>query len=572
MKQKTTILWRICLIFFALVIPWSVLSFCLLQSANHRIEQTTERMVLQSRQNVLEHFREQLMNTYNTALLSDALERATYLSTLHSYLTDYERTQAANQIFESLTLLNTMGEFVSGARVYIQPLHKIYNNSGSPNGSVQSLSDEAFDRIAEMTDRSISLCVDDSRLLLLLKNAKTDPSCILEVELSRYDLLHYIKGSLEFPRESQFSLQFQDGSVELNSTVDGGLLRSAREAAKDTSSLAKFRHGRTTYQVYCYHCNVFGFTYYEFFPKSLLLRPVQMSTVLTMVFVALSVVVVILFFVESVKLIHRPLQNLTNSFAALRKGDFTVQAQSPETADFAYLYDSFNHMAKELETLISQNYQQKILLQKATLRQLQAQINPHFLYNSFFLLQRVISSGDTEQAEQIAQGLGSYFRYITRQNSDTVLLKDETEHAKIYADIQSIRFSQRIDVQFDPLPEQCANMCVPKLFLQPLIENAFKYGLENKLSGGILRVTCQMDAPNILTICVEDNGETLSDAQLDALSQKIQAVETQSSVEELSGILNIARRLQIYCQCANCFSLDRSPLGGMRVTIRLIQN
>lgn len=572
MKQRTTVLWRICLIFFALVIPWSVLSFCLLKSAYNKIDEATERMVVQSRQNVLEDFETQLVNTYTTALLSDTLERATYLSTLRDYLTDYERAQAAEQIFESLTLLNTMGEFVDGARVYMQPLHTIYNNEGSLSGCVQPLSDGEFKRIAEMASSTISLPVDGNRILLLLKNAKTNPSCIMEVELSHYALHHYLKNALEFTDESQFSLEFQDSGVILRNTADTALLSAAQKAADVNNSLAEFSYGHTVYYVYSYYSNVFNFTYYELFPKYLLLKPVQLSSVLTMAFALLSVIVMILFFAESVKLIHRPLQNLANSFAALRKGDFTVRAESPETADFVYLYDSFNHMARELETLVFQNYHQKILLQKAELRQLQAQINPHFLYNSFFLLQRVISSGDTEQAEQIARELGIYFRYITKQNSDTVLLENEVEHAKIYADIQSIRFSQRIDVEFGSLPQQYADLQVPKLFLQPLIENAFKYGLENKISGGILRVTYQVAKSGNLVICVEDNGEELSDDHLDALIQQIQVAEAQGSADELSGIMNIARRLRIFYQSADCIILDRSPLGGMRVTIQLGQN
>lgn len=567
MKQRGTVLWRISLIFFALVIPWSVLSFCLLQSANQNIQHSAERTLLQSRENALENFEDRLANIYTTALLCNAMERATYLSTLNEYLTAYEYAQAVDQIFESLTLLNTMGEFLDGTRIYIRSLKTIYNNEGSLNGSVQPLADGEFARLEAMASHTVSLTVDGDRLLMLLKNARVEPTCILEAELSRYDLYHYLKSNLQYT-DSLFFLQFQDSDISVSNTSQGQLLDEAMAAAEE-NAVAGFSCQYEDYYVYSFRSDVFNCTYYEYFPQSHLVQPVQLSGMLTLIYALLSVVVTILFFVESVKLIHRPLQNLTGSFAALRKGDFSVRAQSPETPDFAYLYDSFNHMAQELDMLVSQNYQQKILLQKAELRQLQAQINPHFLYNSFFLLQRVISSGDTEQAEQIARELGIYFRYITKQNTDTVLLKNEAEHAKIYADIQAIRFSQRIRVEFEDLPEQFAHMWVPKLFLQPLIENAFKYALENKLSGGILRVSYQTDHPGRLTIAVEDNGDTLSQELIASLMEQIRRLDTQNANKELSGILNIARRLQLHYQTPDSVTICRSDLGGMKVLVRL---
>ncbi len=574
MKQSTTVLRRICIVFFALVIPWSVLSSCLLYSSNKRIEETTEQMVYQNRKNVLVNLEEQLTNTYTAAILSDTFERAVYLSTRNNYLTEYERAQAVDQIFESLTLINIMGEFVINTRVYVQPMHTVYSNEGSRYGSVQSLSDLDFNRLTEKTQDTVSLSTDDGKLRLLIRNAKSSPSSILDLELSSYSISKYLKEAVEFSNNSQFILQFPNSDVTIQNGINTELLEAAMKAKdqKVENELIEFSFQRVEYYAYVYHSKLFSFDYYEIFEKSMMLQPLQQSVHLTFVFAAFSILVMILFFYESYKLIHRPLQNLTNSFAALRQGDFSVRARSPETADFLYLYNGFNQMADELQTLISQNYQQKVLLQKAELRQLQAQINPHFLYNSFFLLQRVISSGDTDQAEEIAQKLGQYFRYITKQNSETVLLADEVEHARMYADIQAIRFSKRIKVSFELLPEHFSNIQVPKLFLQPLIENAFKYGLENKVSGAILRVSYQVVTPDLLIIRIEDNGDELTDAQLERLSQQIAAVESRKPSDEMSGMLNIARRLQIYYQSNDCFQLERSDFGGLGITLYLRRN
>ena len=120
------------------------------------------------------------------------------------------------------------------------------------------------------------------------------------------------------------------------------------------------------------------------------------------------------------------------------------------------------------------------MIQRAELKQLQSQINPHFLFNSYFLLHRLIKSRNFERAVEISKNMGTYFQFITRNASDTVSLLREYEHAEIYADIQSLRFEGRIAVEVEPLPLCCQSIMVPRLIIQPSIENAFAHRLENK--------------------------------------------------------------------------------------------
>lgn len=132
-----------------------------------------------------------------------------------------------------------------------------------------------------------------------------------------------------------------------------------------------------------------------------------------------------------------------------------------------------NDMEDRLSRLIEEVYVQKNLTQKAQLKQLQAQINPHFLYNSFFTLSRRIKRQDYDNAEEFARHLGNYFKYLTRDGSDFIALRQEVEHAKSYATIQQARFSSRVRVCFEQLPDSCSGLMVPRLILQPLLENSF---------------------------------------------------------------------------------------------------
>lgn len=223
-------------------------------------------------------------------------------------------------------------------------------------------------------------------------------------------------------------------------------------------------------------------------------------------------------------------------------------------------------MTEHLDSLINEVYLQKLLLQKAEFKQLQAQINPHFLYNSFFMLQRTIKSDMKEEAIDISNKLGLYFKYITRTQSEIVSLQDEYGFAKIYADIQSKRFEGRISTQFDDLPANCAFLPVPSLFLQPVIENAYNHGLEDKCSDGLLQISFQ-EADNGLFIFVEDNGENLSDDDLKNLNQTLEALHTDQKPQEITGIYNISQRLLLYSKKQSFLTVTRSNLGGLKVII-----
>jgi len=220
--------------------------------------------------------------------------------------------------------------------------------------------------------------------------------------------------------------------------------------------------------------------------------------------------------------------------------------------------------------LIVHDYSQSMLLQQANFRQLQAQINPHFLYNSYFMLFRMIKSGQHEESKTVAKELGSYFQYITRSHSDTVTLKDEYTHAKIYSNIQAVRFGERIQVDFQELPDCCGDYVVPKLILQPIVENAFNYGLENKVKNGLLKV-CFLPVQNDLVITVEENGESLTDETLEKIQASFSAPGFDGLTSEITGLLNIFKRLQIFFKRDDVLSVSRSPLGGMCVRVSLYQ-
>ena len=223
-------------------------------------------------------------------------------------------------------------------------------------------------------------------------------------------------------------------------------------------------------------------------------------------------------------------------------------------------------MAQKLETLIEKDYQQQLLINKAELKQLQAQINPHFLYNSFLLLRRMIQDELYEEAQKMSDTLGLYFKYITRNSQEYMPLSQEYHHAMLYCEIQQLRFEERIRLETDSLPEEYSQILVPKLIIQPILENAFNYGLHDKVDGGLLKMTISGTSSQLI-ISIEDNGEDLSDRQLEQIQANLKTAATGNSPLEMTGILNIQRRLAIYSNGSGFLKASRSPLGGLCIQL-----
>jgi len=244
-------------------------------------------------------------------------------------------------------------------------------------------------------------------------------------------------------------------------------------------------------------------------------------------------------------------------------GDLEIKIEHKHDDEFRYIYRRFNAMLDKINLLINQVFTQRILTQKAELKQLQSQVNPHFLYNCFFILYNIAYAEGCDTVARFANQLGNYFQLITRSAKDEVPLSREVEHARVYTEIQTMRFSNRISVQFEELPECYAGLIVPRLILQPVIENAYEHGLARVKAGGWIHISFH-PFDGRLCIRVEDNGEGLEAQEFqrlrDVFDNKIQECEA-------TGMINIHRRLQIRFGAESKLAISGGEAGGTKVEI-----
>ena len=302
------------------------------------------------------------------------------------------------------------------------------------------------------------------------------------------------------------------------------------------------------------------FVQYEL--ESAAMRPIFRFRKVAFIVLAGLTVLAIVIGVASLIALHKPINTLLGAFRRVQSGNWKEHIEDVRRDEFSYLYRGFNDMEDQIDRLINEVYVQTNLTQRAQMKQLQAQIAPHFLYNSFFVLSRRIKRQDYENAELLAKHLGNYFQYLTRNGADYVPLRLEAEHARSYSAVQDARFSRRIQVVFEETPEAFAHIMLPRLVLQPLLENAFKYGLEDRVKDGLLRVRF-VETKKEWQVWVEDNGENVSDDQL----RDIASTLAQGKQGEITALFNIHMRLGNYYHGQSGLRVHRSALGGMATLI-----
>ena len=176
-----------------------------------------------------------------------------------------------------------------------------------------------------------------------------------------------------------------------------------------------------------------------------------------------------------------------------------------------------------------------------------------------------IKSPEALMAKLAKQALARYYRFINKETDMDVSLAAEVGHMENYIEIQQLRFGDKISVEKAELPDHVKNMSVPKLILQPIIENAYNYGLKDKLEGGLLRIEYQQQE-QWLDIVIGDNGGAVTEEKLQQLRRQINTFEGDAANHAMT---NINRRLQLSYGEEYGVKLDINEAGGLRVTLRL---
>lgn len=257
--------------------------------------------------------------------------------------------------------------------------------------------------------------------------------------------------------------------------------------------------------------------------------------------------------------ITKPVQNLCQAVEKVGQGEFDTQTEVAENNELYVLTDSFNLMTKRISNLIDNIKEEQQHSRDIELRLLQSQINPHFLYNTLDNIIWLAEDGQMEDIEFLVSSLSQFFRSTLAGGRDFVTLKEEIAHIEAYLEIQQYRYRDILKYQII-VPETLENCGIPKLTLQPLIENALYHGIKNKRGGGTITVTAKELPDNIVQITVADDGAGMTAAQLDELRALVEGTKQAGPDNKGFGISNIGERLFLTYGRRDCLHFE-SGLG-----------
>ncbi|MDF2889333.1 MAG: integral rane sensor signal transduction histidine kinase, partial [Lacrimispora sp.] len=254
------------------------------------------------------------------------------------------------------------------------------------------------------------------------------------------------------------------------------------------------------------------------------------------------------------------LRKLEKRMSLVEKGDFNTRFFYPYKDEVGSLAKSFNYMIGEIQNLVrkqvetieelkwERDHAAEVQKQKrkAELKALQAQINPHFLYNTLNAITWQAADQGAEEISILSNSLGKFFRISLSKGAEIITLREEIEHVTSYLDIQRIRYHSKLNYQID-VEEQWLDLRVIKLILQPLVENSIYHGIKEKKGTGLIRIyeePCSEEAQNILKLVVWDNGAGIPENKLKILNETLKKGVTDRL--EGYGIYNVNERLRLY--------------------------
>lgn len=267
------------------------------------------------------------------------------------------------------------------------------------------------------------------------------------------------------------------------------------------------------------------------------------------------------------------IQEIANGIRAFGKGQMDVKIEYPEKDELFTIAHQFNEMAGRINHLVKTLEKQKNDIRiaveqkrKSEIKALEAQINPHFLYNTLDLINWIAIENQQEMISEMLSRLGGLLRYSFSNIYTMVLLEEELEWIKKYIALQKMRFNNSFDCVYE-IAEEALGFPIYKLLLQPIIENAILHGFEGMKSGGLIKIAASVSKDNTLIIVISDNGNGIDENVLLKIKEYIKD-DTLFDGDNI-GIRNIVNRIKLYYSGEADIEIESIKGSGTKITLRL---
>ncbi len=526
------------------VIPLSLLTIIVLKFVYYNLNEQTKQSIKNSADKAVEICLSRMQDSIT------ASKNASYLPTIREKYIRYQRDQNKLQLYETVTAFLTEqykfdDRFLSTMLIFTGSPETIYytysNKYKSTYSNVQYFKNHAQSQVLEISkqlDTSVEFLPVDDRVYMIrnLVTPSYEPYAIIIMELNNlavFDSLRTIWG-------------YENGSIFINGKSLCGTLKNnipiPFDVITDESVYYKDKTGS-----YVYHTVKFNKDLLTFIVKldnDAVLYEVDAFRFMTIVSIPLFLILFLFVFRFFHFKITKPILHLTTAAHRISNGDYGTQLQNIQgSQEFSYLSNTFNSMSLKLKYQFEKIYLEELALKDANIKALQSQINPHFLNNTLEIINWEARMMDNYKVSEMIEALSTILSAtMNREQQQHITLAEELSYADAYFFIISTRLGERFQVIKD-IDESLLKVHVPRLIIQPIIENAVEHGL-NEQNQGIVKLHIYSDGDKLYIEVTNQGVLTQKDkAKIDMLLNDDGSYEKECSTS--LGIRNVNRRLKI---------------------------
>jgi len=388
---------------------------------------------------------------------------------------------------------------------------------------------------------------------------------VLSIEIYRKDFEKLLDAYKEGNVGDPF-LYRSDDPVIRSRTADaegvawvGGELKTVADLGQ-SGHLIRDRSGKS-YLISYYRSDLLSAYLVDYYPMDRIIQPIVRQRIWFGVIFALLLITGLAAASILYRSVQIPVRHMMRGVKRLKSGDFSYRLFPSKQSEFRVLTEYFNEMTEQIQHLIENELQSRIQARDATLKQLQAQIHPHFLYNCLGFMINTTKLGQNNATIDMAHHLADYYRYSTRMDNQEVSLREELEFVRNYLEIHRLRM-ETLTYVIEPGKRQ-DEVHIPRFLIQPMVENALVHGLENVDHPGRISIRVR-DADGRVEIAIEDNGQGMTNADRLRLQHELSIPADDYSG---CGLWNVYQRAIHHFGDDASLTFTQSELGGLCVTL-----
>ena len=271
-------------------------------------------------------------------------------------------------------------------------------------------------------------------------------------------------------------------------------------------------------------------------------------TILQSTIIIFSLAVSVNGYITVLRSIDKPLSDMKDLSTKIAGGNLDARTKVPDVDELIPLANNMNLMAEQINVLIQKNIEEQQNIQKAEMKALQAQITPHFLYNTFDTIIWLAEEEKTEEVVKITKAFSEFLRISLSRGHEWITIAQELDHIKNYLTIQKIRYADILNYEID-VDEEILDYKIIKLVLQPLVENAIYHGIKNKRGRGHLKVTANFtdDKKSSIIFTVSDDGAGFTQERLAQVNAELENANLDTEkLSSVYGLYNVNKKLKLY--------------------------